>query len=316
VTLFGSEPGAEDDPADGPGREDVRSGAEPAPGQVRLRMTLAYDGSGFRGFAAQPGQTTVAGTLALALETVIGHPVELSCAGRTDSGVHASGQVVHFDFDPNRARSGGSEPDLDGIRRSCNRMLGPAIVVKEVLVAPPGFHARHSARWRRYRYLVLNREVPDPFLASTSWHVDVPLDLRAMQLACDAIHGEHDFSAFCRRPPDGGSLVRRVAQAEWIVPPSIRGGRGTGGGGSGQAFRARLPAEARGWEGVAEMISFEITATAFCHQMVRSLVGTMVEVGRGRKRAGDMAGILRSGERAGAGSPAPPRGLCLEEVGY
>ncbi|HZT67277.1 MAG TPA: tRNA pseudouridine(38-40) synthase TruA [Acidimicrobiales bacterium] len=254
-------------------------------------MTVAYDGSGFRGFAAQRGQTTVAGSLAAALHAVVGHEVALTCAGRTDAGVHAAGQVVHFDVDPARARPQilGEGLDTAAIQRSCNRMLAPGIVVTEAAVAPPGFDARRSARWRRYRYLLLNREVPDPFLARTSWLVADELDLTAMQLSCDAVHGEHDFAAFCRRPPaPEATTVRRVLTAGWTRQPHIG----------------------------PDVLAFEITATSFCHQMVRSLVGTMVDMGKGRLRAGEMAWILRAADRSLAGPPAPPHGLCLMEVGY
>jgi tRNA pseudouridine38-40 synthase len=286
LTLFGP-----DEPAReaGPGARRTAVAAEQ--GQpivddpVRVRLTVAYEGTGFHGFAAQPGQTTVGGTLSEAIEKVVGHQVNLTCAGRTDAGVHAWGQVVHADLAPVRGRL-----DLDALVRSCNAMLAPAVVVREARVAPPGFDARHSAVSRRYRYSVLNAPTPDPFLASTAWHVEDPLDLRAMQQATDPLLGEHDFSAFCRRPPDGGSLVRRVLDARWT--------RGDGG------------------MGESDLLRFEIVAVAFCHQMVRSVVGTLVEVGRGRKRAGDLAWILRSRDRALAASPAPPFGLCLWAVDY
>jgi tRNA pseudouridine38-40 synthase len=250
-----------------------------------VRLTVAYEGTGFHGFAAQPGQTTVGGTLSGAIEKVIGHQVSLTCAGRTDAGVHARGQVVHADLAPVRGRL-----DLDALVRSCNAMLAPAIVVRDARVAPPGFDARHSAVSRHYRYSVLNGPTPDPFLAATAWHVEDPLDLRAMEQATDPLLGEHDFSTFCRRAPDGGSLVRRVHDARWT-----RGDSGLGEG---------------------DLLRFEIEAGAFCHQMVRSVVGTLVEVGRGRKRAGDLAWILRSCDRALAASPAPPHGLCLWAVAY
>ncbi len=241
-------------------------------------MTVAYDGTGFHGFAANPGVVTVGGTLGEAVAKVLGHAVQLTCAGRTDTGVHAWGQVVHFDTP--------STPDLVDLQRSVNKMLAPAVVVLEVAVAPPGFDARRSATGRRYRYTVLNRAWPDPFLASTAWHVEDPLDLRAMALACDPIIGSHDWSAFCRRPPgEGASLVRVVRDARWVD---------VGGG----------------------VLRFDIEASSFCQQMVRSLVGTLVAVGRGKKRAGELSSIIRSGDRSLAGQPAPPHGLCLWEVRY
>ncbi len=161
--------------------------------------------------------------------------------------------------------------------------------MREPAVVAGDFDARHSALARRYRYLVLNRPDPDPFLARTAWHFEPPLDVAAMTLACDPFIGEHDFSAFCRRPKrsDGVevSLQRRVIEAVWHVEP----------------------------EG---LLRFEIEASAFCHQMVRSIVGTMVDVGRGKLRAGDVRGILASRDRAEAGELAPPHGLTLWQVRY
>src|SRR5439155_10286765 len=138
---------------------------------VRVRMTVAYDGTGFHGFAAHPGIKTVGGTLASAIGKVLGYPVALTCAGRTDKGVHAWGQVVSFD-----AEEFGL--DLEALKRSLNRMLGPAIVVRAGEKAHTTFDARRSALARRYRYTILNRPVPDPFLARTTWHVATALDRR------------------------------------------------------------------------------------------------------------------------------------------
>ncbi len=247
---------------------------------VRVRLVVAYDGSLFHGFALQPGQPTVAGVLKGAIDRALRGDVGLVGAGRTDTGVHAWGQVVTFDTDSDRF-------DPIGLQRSLNTSLGPAIAVRAVDVVDPGFDARRSARSRRYRYTVLNREVPDPFLAATTWHVADELSVRALRLSCDPIFGEHDFSSFCRVPkrdPDA-SLVRRVDEARW---DDVGDG----------------------------LLRFEIEASSFCHQMVRSLVGTMVEVGRGRRAAGDMAGVLRARQRSRAGHIAPPHGLCLWSVGY
>lgn len=244
----------------------------------RLRFVVAYHGNGFHGFAAQPGQRTVGGTLAEALGRVLRQPVELTCAGRTDKGVHGWGQVVHCDVE--------GDADLESLQRAVNKLVGPAIVVRSVDVAPPGFDARRAALSRRYWYTVVNRPQNDPFLAATAWHVADPLDVRAMRLACDAFLGEHDFAAFCRKAArPGASTMRRVLDARW---------------------------DDLG-EGV---LRFDIVASAFCHQMVRSIVGTHVDVGLGRLRAGDMAWILASGDRAHAGAPAPPYGLCLRDVTY
>jgi tRNA pseudouridine38-40 synthase len=266
LTLFGAEagPAAQAAVYDGP--------------TVRYRLRLAYLGGGFHGFAAQPGQVTVAGVLGAALERSLRHTVELTCAGRTDTGVHAWGQVVSF--------SARADADVAAVLRSVNRALRPTVVVRDLAVADPRFDARRWATGRRYRYTVLNCPTLDPFTGHTSWHVPAALDVRAMQLACDPLIDSHAFSSFCRRPP-AGSLVRKVRSATWTPLPD-------------------------------GYLRFEIEASSFCQQMVRALVGTLVEVGTGsgKRRAGDMTGILRARDRAAAGQLAPPHGLCLWEVTY
>jgi tRNA pseudouridine38-40 synthase len=275
---------------------------------------LAYDGTGFHGFAAQEGQRTVAGELCGALTRVTRTPVSLTCAGRTDAGVHALGQVVHFDL------PAGASDRLDGdsLVKSCNSQLGPAIVVREAAIAPEGFDARHSATARRYRYLVVNAPVPDPLLARLAWQVADPLELRSMQAASDTLLGQHDFRAFCRRVPGTTAddpITRRVDQVRWSQWGGPSGSSGSPGWKGaerkvpGAEFPAVVPA-------AGNLLAFEIEAGAFCHQMVRSLVGTLVDVGRGRKRPSDMLWILRSGDRQQASQPAPPQGLTLMAVRY
>jgi len=224
----------------------------------------------------------VGGQLMTSIERVLRHPVRLTVAGRTDAGVHAWGQVVTFDA----AEHG---LDLVTLVRSVNRMCAPAIVVREATVEADDFDARHSAIARRYRYTIVNRPVPDPFLRHTAWHVDQPLDLGTMRLACDPLFGEHDFTSFCRKPkvPEGVAWthVRRILDARW---------HDLGDG----------------------VLRFDIDATAFCQQMVRSIVGTLVDVGMGKKKAGEMSSIIRGRDRALAGPPAPPHGLVLWEVVY
>jgi tRNA pseudouridine38-40 synthase len=278
---------------------------------VRWRLRLAYDGAGFHGFAANDGQRTVGGALGEALERVARVPVALTCAGRTDTGVHALDQVVHFDLPA--AASVRLEPAA--LVRSCNSLLGPAIVVREAAPVDPGFDARRSARSRRYRYLVVNGPVADPLLAPLTWHVIDSLDLRSMAAAADALVGEHDFRAFCRRRPGAAAdtpLVRRVTDAGWSrVGESDRPPSGTAHAtpGDGSVPLPLLPA-------VGHLLSFEIEANAFCHRMVRSLVGTLVDVGRGRRRAADLVWILRSCDRSQAAQPAPAHGLTLVAVHY
>lgn len=260
---------------------------EPARGPTRrVRLTVAYDGSPFHGFAPNAGVRTVAGTLSEALARQLGHPVELTCAGRTDKGVHAAGQVVTFDAAADRVAT---EDDLAAVARAVNRMCGPEVAVRAPTLVDADFDARFSARSRRYRYRVWNHPEPDPFSARVAWHVDRPLSLPALRLACDPLIGEHDFATFCRRPKraDGeeASLVRRVTEAAW---------HDDGGG----------------------RLRFEIEATAFCHQMVRSIVGTLVAVGLGRMSAGEVGPALRARDRSRAGDLAPPHGLTLWAVRY
>jgi tRNA pseudouridine38-40 synthase len=273
------------EPGAGPTRRDAAPELT-----TRLRLTVSYDGAGYRGFALQPGQRTVAGDLAGAIAVVVGHEVVLVCAGRTDAGVHARGQVVHVDV-----REG---VDVVRLVRSLNTLLTPTIVVRSAEVAPPGFDARRSARARSYRYLILEDQTADPLLAPIVWHVPGPLDLRAMASGADALLGEHDFRAFCRRVPGteaGTPIRRRVLDARFVEIPVRAGELGPG----------------------ARLLRFDIGATSFCHQMVRSVVGTLVEVGRGRRRASDVNWLLQSGDRSRVGGViAPPQGLCLVGVEY
>ena len=260
--------------------DDVPTGA---PGTRRVKLTLAYDGSGFRGFAKNPGVPTVMEELTGAVATVVRRPVELTGAGRTDAGVHAWGQVVSGDLPANT--------DLEDLRRRLNKLCAPAIAVRDADWADDVFDARFSATWRHYRYDVWNDPSPNPLLAGRAWFVTQPLTLWAMQAACDPLIGEHDFSSFCRAPKVGAdqpepSMVRRVMSARWR--------------------QLDEPGHLR----------FEIRANAFCHQMVRSIVGTLVDVGLGKASPGDVRGILVARDREAAGQVAPPYGLVLWEVGY
>lgn len=270
-------------------------GSEAAPGGPlrRVMLLVAYDGSSFHGFAAQRGQRTVGGALAATLGQMAGHEVALTCAGRTDSGVHALGQVVHADLDAavvSRWAGGDPQPGarLERLSRSLCRQLGGALAVLDARIAPLGFDARHSALARRYRYHLLVTPWPDPLVRHTSWHVAAPLDLAAMRIGADALLGEHDFAAFCRRAPgDVGPINRRVLSVGWGLVP-----------------------------GDDRLLSFEIEANAFCHRMVRSIVGTLVAVGDGRLHAGELLEILRSADRARGSRLAPASGLCLVAVRY
>jgi tRNA pseudouridine38-40 synthase len=249
---------------------------------VRVRLTVAYDGTGFSGFAPNPGVKTVGGQLRTSLERILRHQVPITCAGRTDAGVHGWGQVVTFDAD--------ASVDLESLVRSLNRMCGPAIVVRKARLMPADFDARRSATGRSYRYTVLNTPTPDPLRARTVWHVPEKLDLSVMRLGCDALIGTHDFSSFCRKPKvapgdEAPSMVRDVRNAEWLDLG----------------------------EGV---LRFDISASSFCQQMVRAIVGTLVDMGLGKRTPGEMRSILEARERSAASGVAPPHGLVLWDVSY
>jgi len=250
----------------------------------RVRMVIAYDGAPFRGFALNDGVRTVMGDLSTALATALRRPVTLTGAGRTDAGVHGWGQVVSGDLP--------ASTELDDLVRRLNKLCAPAIAVRSAVWAAPDFDARFSAVWRQYRYDVWNASTPNPLLGGRAWFVPQPLAVWAMHAACDPLIGEHDFSSFCRRPKvdvdePARSMVRRVFAAGW-----------------------------RDVDGDGAHLRFTIRANAFCHQMVRSIVGTLVDVGLGKATPGDLRGIIVTRSRDAAGQVAPPHGLVLWEVGY
>jgi tRNA pseudouridine38-40 synthase len=255
-------------------------------------LLISYDGGAFRGFADQPLVPTVAGALrhALGRTARMPEPPQLTCAGRTDAGVHARGQVVHVDLPP-------IPFDGAGLAQAVNRQVAPAIVVVNATAVDDTFDARRSATARSYRYLVWNAPAPDPLLAPLVWHIRDPLDLRAMATASDVLLGTHDFRSFCRRKPGTSPdepIVRRVTRARWSVDEGP------------EASDA----------GAGRLLRFDIVASAFCHQMVRSLVGSLVEVGRGKGNAATLLDRLRAVNRHRAPDPAPAQGLCLLSVEY
>lgn len=249
----------------------------------RARFVVSYRGTAFRGAAESPGVRTVIGELRAACEQILGQPIEFTLAGRTDAGVHALGQVISCDL-PDAV-------DPSDLAHRLSRMCAPDIAVRSGDWAPDDFNARFSASSRSYRYHVWNAPEGNPLLHDLTWHVAQPLDLDLMNEAAQAVVGQHDFSSFCRAPdpaPDGTplSLVRTVISASWT-----RGGP-------------------------SHLVMFDIVGMAFCHQMVRSLAGTMVDIGSGRRSLHDMSTILDGKDRQLAGRVAPPQGLILMKVGY
>jgi tRNA pseudouridine38-40 synthase len=251
---------------------------------VKVKVVVAYDGTGFHGFAINDGVRTVAGTLTEAITTVVRTPVVLTGAGRTDAGVHAWGQVVSVDLPEGTA--------LDDLARRINKLCAPEIAARSIEPVGDDFDARFSAQWRHYRYDVWNAPHPNPLRVTSAWHVSPPLDIDRMNTAAQHLVGEHDFASFCRRPKvDAGaaqpSLVRNVLSTGWMV------------------------ADPDG-----PLVRFEIMANAFCHQMVRSIVGTLVDVGTGKLMSDEIPAIIAARDRGSAGQIAPPCGLTLWGVGY
>jgi tRNA pseudouridine38-40 synthase len=243
-----------------------------------IRLTIAYDGTDFRGWAKQrdPAIRTIEGVLSERLERVLREPVKLSVAGRTDAGVHARGQVASF------ATSSSVAPQR--LQNALNGLLAPEVVVLDARDAPDGFDARFSARAREYVYRIHEAAVPDPFTARSVWHRPGHLALGPMRQAARLLVGEHDFASFCRHPGGERSTVRDLR---------------------------RLAVARQG-----DVVSIRAEANGFLHQMVRSLVGTLVAVGEGKLDADAMSEILAAMDRAAAGRLAPARGLTLERVHY
>jgi tRNA pseudouridine38-40 synthase len=223
--------------------------------------------------------------LTSAVSRVVRHPVQLTGAGRTDAGVHGWGQVVTGMIP--------ADTDLGRLQRSLNGLCRPDIAVRSAEWAERDFSARFSATSRRYHYDIWNHPQPNPLIARTSWHVPSPLDLDAMNETAEVLIGDHDFSSFCRRPDHRPgepppSLVRRLTVAQW----------------------GRVATD------FGDITRFDIAATSFCHQMVRSLVGTLVDVGKGARTVASFVETLEALDRSTASAVAPPHGLVLWDVDY
>ncbi|HXV94122.1 MAG TPA: tRNA pseudouridine(38-40) synthase TruA [Pseudonocardia sp.] len=257
------------------GRDPDDPPAGPALG--RFRLDVAYDGTDFSGWAAQPGRRTVQGVLTEALSRVLRTEVALTVAGRTDAGVHATGQVAHADL----------PADLDpaGVVRRLARLLPADVRVRAVTAVPPAFDARFAALRRHYRYRIATAAWgADPLRARDTLTWPHPLDLDAVRTASAGLLGEHDFAAFCKRR-EGATTVRALQRFDWSREPD-----GT--------------------------VVAAVSADAFCHSMVRSLVGALLDVGRGRREVSWPASLLRRAERAPDVAVAPAHGLTLVGVDY
>lgn len=247
---------------------------------TRFRLDIGYDGTAFHGWAAQDGLRTVQDELEtwIARTLRLHEPVTLVCAGRTDAGVHARGQVAHFDLE-----TGHAEHVATTLARRLRRALPADLVAYRVSVAPDGFDARFAAIWRRYAYRLADRPL-DPLLRTVTTPVRGTLDVEALNGAGVPLLGLHNFAAFCRAR-EGATTIRDLQWLQAVVLPDGR-------------------------------VEIGVRADAFCHSMVRSLVGALVEVGTGRRDPAWLADLVDSDERCGEVPVMAPGGLVLEEVGY
>jgi tRNA pseudouridine38-40 synthase len=249
------------------------------------KLTLAYDGTDYRGWQVQPELPTIQGELAAAIERITGERVLPQGSGRTDAGVHALGQVASFALE--------APIPAENLHRALNRTLPAAIRIVRAESMPEDFHARHSARSKRYEYRIFRGEICPPWTARYVYALPWPLDVEAMKRAAPAFEGEHDFRSFAASDPD----------------VAARGGQD----GEDSCVRTIFASE---WAEEGDLLIYRVHGNGFLHHMVRNLVGTMIGVGRGQFDADDMHGLLVLCDRSAAGATAPARGLFLRSVHY
>ncbi len=241
-----------------------------------IKLTIAYDGTCYHGWQIQPNVETIQGTIERNLAQITGETVRLVASGRTDTGVHAMGQVAHFKTH--------SSLDVLSFLRGLNSLLPEDILVKDVEEVDEAFHARFSAKGKVYEYRIFNGELPSPFHRHFSWFVPAKLDLASMREAAIKLKGSHDFSSFCSTGSDHLSHIREI----YTIDVGIR----------------------------RDLIIIGVEATAFLKQMVRNIVGTLVEVGRRKLTPSQFGDILEARDRRRAGIAAPAQGLFLVRVNY
>ncbi len=250
----------------------------PPPIMKKYRAVVEYDGTNYHGWQLQKDLPTIQETIELALVRILGTPTRVHGAGRTDAGVHAIGQVAHFSADWRHS--------TEELRKGCNALLPGDIVLRSLEPSNDDFHARHSAQSKLYEYQIFNQPIREPLQRLYTWHIPYPLQLRLMDRATSYLLGSHDFAAF-GSPTDGSpSTVREILEAEWETTDS---------------------------HGI---VRFTIRGTGFLRYMVRTIVGTLVMVGKGKITPGQFNEILVSCDRSLSGPTAPPQGLRLVSVDY
>lgn len=250
-----------------------------------ISLTLSYNGAPFAGFARQPGQLTVQGEIERALALLFKREVETTCAGRTDAGVHASGQVVSFELTADEWAARAPQALL----RSLNALTHKSISVREIQQRPDGFSARFSAKAREYRYYLATAAAPPLFMRDFCWHRPGKLDVDAMNAGAAYLVGEHDFKSFCLAASAEGKPTCRNVMELVVEPVEVLG---------------------------EELLCVRVVGSSFLHSMVRTIVGTLVAVGAGLRDPAWVADVLAACDRSAAGEKAPAAGLVLEKVEY
>jgi tRNA pseudouridine38-40 synthase len=264
-----------------------------------IRLTLAYDGTNYVGWQVQPNGLSVQAVVMQALKKLMGHDVNLLCAGRTDAGVHAFGQVASFQTE--------TPIPCDGIRKALRRFLPDDVIVHHVCEVPVDFHATFSAKKKRYRYVIYNTRTHNPFLRNYVWHYHAELDAQAMHEAGQVLLGKHDFRSFESRWPNKATSVRTIKELTVVrkdhCPLNFAGQQAT--------LENSSPDLDQG-----DFIWVEIVADGFLYNMVRSIVGTLMSVGRGRWDIADVKRIVEAQDRSQAGDTALACGLYMVKVDY
>lgn len=242
-----------------------------------IKLLIEYDGTNYHGWQVQPNGLTIQEVIEKKIEIMTRQRVRLIASGRTDAGVHALGQVANFQTS--------SPIPVEGFLRGLNSLLPPDIVIKSAGEVEPEFHAQYGVKRKTYRYLILNRELPSAIYRNYAWHIPLPLDVSAMENAVRILLGKKDFSSFRAADPDLTDPVREVFQARWSMKEE-------------------------------NFLCFTIEGDGFLKHMVRNMVGTLIEVGKGKISGEEFKRILEARDRRQAGITAPPQGLFLVEVKY